>query len=68
MARHITKITDLDERGQIFLQASLKLFFNGDEKALIEDFNQKVDELEKLSTDITTFQTASELIVKLPRQ
>lgn len=43
MAKHITKITDLDWRGQVFLKAARDKFYGGSEQTVVNAYNANLD-------------------------
>jgi hypothetical protein len=67
MAKHITKIDDLEGLSLVFAKASLQRFFNNDEKALVEDFNRRADEIEKNKKFLNGSKESVEVILPIPR-
>jgi hypothetical protein len=67
MAKHITKIDDLEGLSLIFAKASLQRFFNNDEQALVQDFNRRADEIEKNKKFLNDNHKSAEVILPVPR-
>lgn len=49
MAKHITKIDDIEDLGwRAMFQSLCRTAFNGDEASFIADYNQSTDELDNI--------------------
>jgi len=70
MAKHITKIDDIeDEVGRAIARLSLQKFYNGDEASLVAGFNLFQDQLDELDKNAQSpFKQPSELILRFPTQ